>query len=250
MDLLSLAVTCVALLVGASAQRMIGMGWGLVVTPVVALVAGPLAAVLVVNLYGALACLIILPRVWRDIDWQRLLWLAVPAVALMLPGLLLAKGLDTDALRIAVGIVAVIGVVVSVAFTSTARTLDGPAVRVAAGSTIGLLNASVGMGAPAVGVYSLVSGWQDRTFVASMQPFWAIVSGIVVAVRPFVAPEGAPAWPWWGWLLAVAPVVAGVLLGDRLAHRVDRTVVRWAVIVCSLIGGLSLIVSGGIALAD
>jgi uncharacterized membrane protein YfcA len=250
MDLASLVITCVAVLIGAAAQRMIGMGWGLVVTPVVALVAGPLAAVLVVNLYGALACLIILPRVWADIDWRRLSWLMVPAIALMVPGLLLAKGLDTDVLRIAVGIVAVVGVIVSGVFTSTARTIDGPVLRVAAGSTIGLLNASVGMGAPAVGVYSLVSGWQDRTFVASMQPFWAIVSGVIVAVRPFVAPEGAPDWPWWGWLLAVVPVVAGVLLGDRFAHRVDRTVVKWAVIVCSLAGGISLVVAGTLALSS
>jgi uncharacterized membrane protein YfcA len=244
MDLLSLVVAAAAVLVGAAAQRMIGMGWGLVVTPAVALVAGPLAAVLVVNLYGALACVVILPSVWRDIDWRRLLWLAVPAVALMVPGLLLAKGLDTDALRIVVGVVAIVGVTLSAAFTGSARSLDGPALRIAAGSTVGLLNASVGMGAPAVGAYMLLSGWQDRTFVATMQPFWVLVSGVIVVVRPFVAPEGAPAWPWWGWLLMVAPVVAGVLLGNRLAHLVNRTLVKWSIIVLSAAGGVALIVTG------
>ncbi|GEK81373.1 sulfite exporter TauE/SafE family protein [Agrococcus baldri] len=248
MDLASLLIAAVAVLVGAAGQRMIGMGWGLVVTPVVALVAGPLAAVLVVNLYGAIACLIIVPRVWRDIDWRRLLWLLLPAVALMVPGLLLAQALDTDLLRVIVGAIAVAGVIVSVAVTSTARHRDGPGVRLAAGSTIGLLNASVGMGAPIVGLYSLVSHWHDRTFVATMQPFWALVSGMIVAIRPFVAPEGAPDWPLWGWLALVAPVVLGVVLGDRLAHRVDRTAVRWAIIVCSLLGGASLVIAGTAAL--
>jgi uncharacterized membrane protein YfcA len=247
-DLPSLAVAAVAVLIGAAGQRMIGMGWGLVVTPAVALVAGPLAAVLVVNLYGALACLVILPSVWRDVDWRRLTWLAVPAVAMMVPGLLLAKGADTDALRVIVGIIAVVGVVVSVAFTSSARALDGPPLRVAAGATIGVLNASVGMGAPALGVYTLLSGWQDRSFVATMQPFWVIVSGVIVAVRPIVAPEGAPEWPWWGWALMVVPVVAGVLLGNRLAHLVNPTVVKWSIIALSVLGGAALIVTGTMGL--
>lgn len=248
MDLLSFVVALVAVLVGAAGQRMIGMGWGLVVTPAVALVAGPLAAVLVVNLYGALACVIILPSVWREIDWRRLLWLAVPAVALMVPGLLLAKGLETDVLRLAVGVIAVVGVVIAVAFTTAARSHDGPVLRVASGATIGLLNASVGMGAPALGVYTLLSGWHDRTFVATMQPFWVIVSGMIVAVRPFVAPEGSPDWPLWAWLVLCIPVAAGVLLGNRLAHLVNRTVVRWSIISLSVLGGLALIVTGTLGL--
>lgn len=248
MDLVAFVVALVAMLIGAAAQRMIGMGWGLVVTPAVALVAGPLAAVLVVNLYGAIACIIILPRVWQAVDWSRLLWLSVPAVALMVPGLLLAKGLDSDVLRVAVGAIAIAGVLIAVGFTTAARAHDGPPLRLAAGATIGVLNASVGMGAPALGVYTLLSGWQDRTFVATMQPFWMIVSGVVVAVRPFVAPEGAPAWPLWAWLVLCVPVIAGVLLGNRLAHLVNRAVVRWSIIALSVLGGAALIVTGTLGL--
>lgn len=248
MDLLSFVVALVAVLIGAAAQRMIGMGWGLVVTPAVALVAGPLAAVLVVNLYGAIACVVILPKVWHDIDWRRLLWLAIPAVALMVPGLLLARGADTDLLRVIVGVIAIIGVVIAVAFTTASRSHDGPALRIGTGATIGVLNASVGMGAPALGVYTLLSGWQDRTFVATMQPFWVLVSGVIVAIRPFVAPEGSPDWPLWAWLVLGVPVAAGVLLGNRLAHLVNRALVRWAIIGLSVAGGVALIVTGTLAL--
>lgn len=248
MDVVGFVVALVAVLIGAAGQRMIGMGWGLVVTPAVALVSGPLAAVLVVNLYGALACLIILPRVWHEVDWRRLAWLVVPALALMVPGLLLAKGIETEVLRIAVGVIAILGVVITVAFTASGRAHDGPVLRVAAGSTIGLLNASVGMGAPALGVYTLLSGWTDRTFVATMQPFWVIVSGVIVAVRPLVAPEGSPDWPLWAWLVLCLPVVAGVLLGNRLAHRVNATVVRVSIIALSVAGGVALIVTGTLAL--
>lgn len=244
MDLLSFVVALVAAFVGASGQRMIGMGWGLVVTPAVALVAGPLAAVLVVNLYGVLASLVILPRIWHDIDWRRLLWLTIPALALMVPGLLLAKGLDTDLLRLAVGVIAVIGVLIAAAFTHAARTHDGRAMRASTGAAIGLLNASVGMGAPAVAFYSLLANWHDRTFIATMQPFWVVLSGATVVVRQFLAPEGAPDWPLWAWLVLAVPVLAGVLLGDRLAHLVSRTVVKRTIIVFSLISGVALIVAG------
>lgn len=54
-ETLSLAITCGSLVVATISQRVVGMGFGIIMAPIVAIVADPFAAVLVVNLYAVLA---------------------------------------------------------------------------------------------------------------------------------------------------------------------------------------------------
>ncbi|GAA2172011.1 TSUP family transporter [Agrococcus versicolor] len=245
----SFVVALVALAVGAIAQRTVGMGFGLVVTPTMVLAVGPLEAVLVVNVFGVVACAMIIGRVWRDIDWRGLAWLVVPAIALTIPGILLARAADADVLKIAVGVLALVGVAVSAGFTRSERSFDGPGLRVPTGALVGVLNSSVGLGAPVIGMFAILSRWEHRVFAATMQPFWILLSLSTVVSRQLVAPGGAPPWQWWMWLLAVAPILVGVVAGDRIAARIDQAVARRAVIVFSLLSGIAVLVTGIVGLA-
>ncbi|WP_226346890.1 TSUP family transporter [Agilicoccus flavus] len=243
-DLLGLAVTCGALVAATIAQRVVGMGFGIIMAPVVAIVAGPLAAVLVVNLYVVVACGLMLPRVWPDVDWRRLRWLIGPAAAASVAGLWIARSADVDVLRVAVGVAALLGVGVSVAFAGGERVIDGPVSRVVAGATIGLMNASVALGAPPVAVYSIVSRWERRSFAATMQPFWVALSLVTLLERQVLAPGGAPDWPWWGWGAAGLATVAGVLAAEPVARRVSARAARLGVIGLSLASGLAVTAVG------
>ena len=243
-ETLSLAITCASLVVATIAQRVVGMGFGIIMAPIVAIVAGPFAAVLVVNLYAALACALMVPRVWRHIDWNRLAWLVTPAALASIVGLLVARASDADVLRIGVGVAAILGVVVSVAFARTEHTIDGPIARVTAGSTIGLMNSAVALGAPGVGVYSMVSRWSGPSFSATMQPFWVVLSGVTLLERQVLSPGGAPDWPWWGWLGAAAATAVGSLAAEPVARAVSPRVARLGVIVLSLTSGIAVTVVG------
>lgn len=245
---LAFLVALLALGVGAIAQRTVGMGFGLVVTPTMVLAVGPLEAVLVVNVFGIVACAMIIGRVWRDIDWRGLAWLVLPAIALTIPGILLARASDADVLKIAVGVLALVGVAVSAGFTRTEHALDGPPLRIGAGALVGALNASVGLGAPVIGMFAILSRWEHRVFAATMQPFWILLSLSTVVARQTIAPGGAPPWEWWMWLVAVAPILVGVLAGERLAARIDQAVARRAVIVFSLLSGVAVLVTGIVGL--
>ncbi len=248
-DALPLAVLCVALLVATVSQRVAGMGFGLVMGPTAALLVGPIAAVVLVNVTAIVACGLILPRVWRDIDWRRLAWIGIPAAIASIGGLLLARVVSADLLRIAVGAVAILGVVLALAFTRTEHRLDGPVTRLVAGSTIGVLNASVAVGAPAVGVYQIVSRWEPRAFAATMQPFWVLVSASTLLERQLLVPQGWPEWPWWAWLAVVAATAAGTLVAEPIARRLPARAVRIAIVVLSILGGGAVIVAGAIGLA-
>ena len=243
-DPITLLLYAAALLVATVAQRVIGLGFGLIMGPVSVMVAGPIAAVPLNCIFSAIGCALMLPGVWRAVDWRRMAWLLVPALPATVAGLLVARIVPTDALRIAVGIVAIAGLLVSVAFTHTQHTLDGPATRIASGLAIGGLNAAVGVGAPPVGVYALVSRWDPRVLAATMQPFWVVLSLATLASRELLVPEGFPDWPWWAWAGASAAAALGTLLAHRIAHRVPARAARATIVVLSLAGGTAVIVSG------
>ena len=108
----------------------------------------------------------------------------------------------------------------------------------------------VGLGAPVIGMFAILSTWEHRVFAATMQPFWILLSLSTVVSRQVVAPGGAPRWEWWMWLVAVAPVLVGVVAGERIAARIDQAVARRAVIVFSLLSGLAVLVTGLVGLAS
>lgn len=240
----SLAITCVSLVVATIAQRVVGMGFGIIMGPVVAIVAGPHAAVLVANLYSALACGLMVSYLWRHIDWHRLLWLLPPAMVGSVGGLLFARGTDPDLLRVGVGIMAISGVVLSVGFARTEHRLDGPMTRGVSGASIGALNSAVALGAPAIAVYSMLSRWSGPSFSATMQPFWVVLSLVTLAQRQLIAPGGAPDWPVWGWGIAAFATVIGSVTAERVARHVSPHAARIGVVILSLTAGVSVTAVG------
>lgn len=237
-------VTLLAVVAGAFAQRLVGMGFGMVVTPLVAATIGPLAAIMLVNLFGAITCAFIVPRVWRDIDWRAFAWMVIPAIVGLVPGMWLASVADRDVLRVAIGVIALIGVVIAIAVKPAAEGSDTRALQAGTGVTIGVLNAGVGLGATIVGLYALLSGREHRSFAATMQPFWMTLSGAYMGLWAATGGQGAPDWPWWAWILIGIPVVLGAFAGDWLAPRVDARIARLVIILISIAGGVIVLTAG------
>lgn len=241
-DVVGFAAICAVGFVAAVGQRALGMGFGLVLMPV--LVLGPLPAVVAVNALGAVTSGIVITQVWRLISWRRLLWLLVPALAGVVPGVLLARAADEALLKVAVGALILIGVGVTVWLRRTARPLTGDVPVAVTGGFAGLLNASVGVGAPALGIYGALGDWPQRAYAAALQPFFLVLSVVTVIVKSVVDPAGAPAWTWWMWVLVVIPLVAGVLAGRPVAARLPERTARTAILLISVLGGVSVLWSG------
>ena len=60
----------IAVIAGALAQRIAGLGFGLLVSPVLVVLLGPFDGVMIINLCGATSSLLILSRVWRHVAWK------------------------------------------------------------------------------------------------------------------------------------------------------------------------------------
>ena len=68
---LLLLVAAASVILGTVLQRVSGMGVGLVVSPTLALLLGPVAGVLLTNITTTVSAALIAITLWRDIDWRR-----------------------------------------------------------------------------------------------------------------------------------------------------------------------------------
>jgi uncharacterized protein len=80
-----------AVSVGAGTQRITGLGFALVAAPFLVLLLGPFTGVLVVNVLGVAASVLVLAQVRRDVDLRRGVLLSAPALVAVVPGAWVAR---------------------------------------------------------------------------------------------------------------------------------------------------------------
>ena len=100
---LLLLVAAASVILGTVLQRVSGMGVGLVVSPTLALLLGPVAGVLLTNITTTVSAALIAITLWRDIDWRRYLHLAPLIVVGSVPGALLVGAADRSWLEVVIG---------------------------------------------------------------------------------------------------------------------------------------------------
>ena len=238
------AAVLLAVVVGAMAQRVAGLGFGLMVSPVLVVLLGPLDGVMVVNACGALSSTLILSRVWRDVDWRRYAGLIVPGLAGIALGAVIASRAPAGPLQIGIGLTLIAGLAMSQLAARASRRVDGPGVIAASGFASGLMNAAAAVGGPAVTAYAVLSSWDQRRFGATLQPFF-ITTGTTSFLAKVVATGGhTPALESWQWAGVFACMLVGITAGDLLSRRLAGRTVRLAVVVIAYAGAGLAIASG------
>jgi uncharacterized membrane protein YfcA len=228
--------------VGATAQRVTGLGFSLVTSPYLVLLLGPFDGVLVVNACAVLTAFIVLTQVWRDVDPRRAALLIGPALPAVVAGAWTARTLPGPPLAVVVGLL-ILCALVAVVASEKARVLRGTPGAVAAGVGSGFLNATVGAGGPAVALYAVSSGWAQHRFAATAQ----LVFGVLGAAS-LVAKGGRPSMAVGGWATVAVGLAVGVLAGNRLSGRVRPARGRAAVIALAMAGALLTVIKGLAAL--
>ncbi|MEV0618181.1 sulfite exporter TauE/SafE family protein [Nonomuraea sp. NPDC050404] len=230
-----------AVLVGAGTQRVTGLGFALVAGPLLTMVLDPVNGVRLVNLLSLTACLIALPAVWRQADFGRALRLAVPALAVLPAGAWLAAALPSGPLLIAEGVL-VIAALLVLRRSTGAPWMSGRAGAAGAGAVSGLMNVTAGLGGPAMTLYATATGWESRSFAATMQVYSILINAGSVAVK------GLPQLPLPTVALVVLCTLCGVLAGHLVSPHIDHRRVRQAVLALAAAGGLTAIAKGVITI--
>lgn len=222
---------------GASVQRLTGMGFALVAVPALVLLLGPAEGVVLANCAAGVISAVGLVDAWREVRPAAMVPLVLAAACTVPAGSWTAARLPEPALLVGMG------VLVSTAVLLVMRGARVPALRgvrgaVAAGAAGGFMNSSAGVGGPAVSLYAVNAGWTVREFVPNAQFYGVVVNAFSVAAN------GVPALTAPVWLLAGAALAAGTVTGKALGERVPERRARQLVLGLALAGGLTTLGKG------
>ncbi len=237
-----------AVMLGAMAQRVSGMGFALVVAPVLVLLIGPFEGVLLVNLCGAVSASIVISRVWRHIDWRQFAMLGVPAVIAIVPGAFLSVLIGGPVLQIIVGAIVVAALSTSLLMKYFDRRVAQVPAALISGTASGFMSATAGVGGPGMSVYAILTNWEQRSFAATIQPFFVVVGVTSFVTKVTLNDTGLPDYEWWLWVLIIACTLVGLTLGEIVSRWVSVRVARIMVIIISFAGGIIAIIDGATAL--
>lgn len=236
MTLPVLALLALIIGIGAGFQRLTGMGSALVTSPFLVLLLGPFEGILVTNLCGVFSSLLNLTIVHRDVDWRRLARFTPFSLVGIGLGALVLQVLPAEPLAVLVGLSILIAVGLTV-FHRQGGIDDTLPVSAGFGTASGFMNVTAGVGGPALAVYAVATTWRQRAFAASAQFHFAVISILSLAAKWTV-----PSFALTGWVATFVAILAGTLVGQRLAGRLPEHVLMRLVIVLATAGAVLTIV--------
>lgn len=223
------------------------MGFALVAAPFIVLISGPLTGVILVNVCSALTAATVLLRVFREVEWKKFV-LLVPAAAVgILPGALTVQSVPAPWLEIGIGAAVIAGLATATLFRPAAPH-TGTRPLLAAGSVSGFMNATAGVGGPALSVYALTTRWEQTAFAATMQPYFLVIGIGSIAAKLLAKPSSVPALEPWAWAAICAAILAGLFAGDILARKTGVQTTRRLMLILAYLGSAATIGRGLLAL--
>ncbi|KAA0918883.1 sulfite exporter TauE/SafE family protein [Dietzia sp. ANT_WB102] len=238
-----LLVAAASVILGTVLQRVSGMGVGLVVSPTLVLLLGPVTGVLLTNLTTTVSATLIAITLRRDIDWRRYRRLAPLIVVGSVLGALLVRAVDRSWLEVVIGTL----LLATLATTALVRMppVSGPIPAAVAGTAGGFLNTAVGVAAPAMLIYAHATNWTQRSFAATLQPIFGTMGAVSVITK--VGLGAAPITdlpPLIVIALVVAMVPVGITLGGPISRRVSAETGRRLAVVVVTAGALTTLGRG------
>ncbi|MGO1384288.1 MAG: sulfite exporter TauE/SafE family protein [Arachnia sp.] len=237
MGVAELAVVAAVVLLGATTQRVSGLGFGLVSGPFLALLLGPFLGILLTNALGLTTSLIILSQVWRQVDLRKLAMLTPPALLAIIPGAWVALNVPSAPLSIVVGSMALTALL-AVLLSERLRVFKGTAGAISAGGLSGFMAVTAGVGGPAISLYALSTKWDHRPFVGTVQLHFALVTATSLTAK------GWPQLPPETWVVALIFLLAGVFLGGYLSKHISVSRARRLMVAIALAGSTITIIKG------
>lgn len=237
----ALALVGAFVLLGAGTQRLTGMGFALVASPLLVLVLGVHVGVQLTLLLGLVATALVLLQVWRQVEWSKAVGLLLSGGLGILPGTWVARSLPAPVLAVVIGTLVLCAVLATVA-SERARVFTGVGGLLTAGFLSGFMTVTAAVGGPAIVLYALSTRWEHARFVATAQVSFAGVSLLSLAA------SGLPALEPAAWAVAFGALGVGLVLGDLLARRVSADAARVLVIAVAVAGALATVVKGALEL--
>lgn len=240
---LPVALAIIGLVIlAATLQRLTGLGFAMMLSPFLVVMIGPHGGVMLTAVLSIVAPALVIPVVWKDIEWRKLA-LIVPVALLVMPLFgWLADISPQGPLYIVVALLVILGLTISLVVSRINTTIDGSLTRTFTGLGVGGGVVLAGVGGPAITVYAVLSKWPIRGFAATLQPLWVLMSiGGFLTKLTFSGNE-VPAFPWWFWVGSLVAILTGMAIASAIRPWISDTLARRVVIFLAFLGaGISLV---------
>ena len=224
-------------LAGSVTNRVTGLGFSLVCSPVMVLVLGPRDGVRLLNMVSVAVSLSNVATGWRGVRWRDWALLVAAGVVCTPAAAWVAHRVDDGVLLVGAGVVTI----ASAFLLGTGRVLHGLRGRpgaLGAGAVSATMNVIAGLSGPSVAMYGLNAGWTPTELRPTLQTYFLVLNAVAVASLGPVRPPG-----WLALAIAVA-VLAGLWLGRLAAVRVPAARFRAVVLSVVAAGGAFAVVRG------
>lgn len=227
-------LTALAVLVGAVAQSVSGIGFVLVCGPLLVAALGPADGVRLAVVLSLVVNVAVLARTGRQARMQPALLLLVPA---LVATPVLAWALRPAPERLAAGLAGASAVLGAAALAAGLRwpAARGRAGAVAAGVVSAAMNVAAAIGGPAIALYARNADWPATAMRSTAQVYFL---GLNVVALLSLGPPHVPGGLLVGCLAALA---AGLVLGARVARRVAEPASRRLILALAAAGGLAVL---------
>lgn len=232
-------LTSAIVLLAAGLHRIGGMGFALMAMPVLIMLLGPENGMRLGLLLGLMVSLVALMQTWRSVDPKITALLALPALAAIPLGALVAHLVPPPVLLVTLGALLAALLLLCGRFIPATDNAKSLALPLSVGLLAGFIHALCGLSAPILTAYAMAVNWPHRSFVASSQVVFILFNGASLTV--------------WGWSLElvvqaavlspvlVLGVVAGTLIRRMISARSAMIVtlaLAWASAAGAILKGL------------
>ncbi|HXS44649.1 MAG TPA: sulfite exporter TauE/SafE family protein [Solirubrobacteraceae bacterium] len=246
-----MALLAVSAFVAAAIQATTGIGFALVLGPVLFALLDPVPAVAVLTALGIALNLLVLagerrrPRVaWGEVG--PMLAAAAPGAAI---GVVVLRALPKPALQLGVGLAVVGAVVVQLAVRPSPNAAPGdPRARLALGFASGTLATSAGVTGPPIALWLARRGLRPAEVRDSLSAAFLGLGLIGAVVLAPVVAGGVDVSPW-ALVAGLACVVAGHAAGSRAFARLHEARYQPLLLACVLVAGLASAAAGVVGLS-
>lgn len=243
-DSLATLVLCFAtLLLGATTQRVAGMGVGLVADPVLAILFGPVDGILLVNMLAVINAAINAIVMRQNVDWHRVALIGSTLVLGAVPAVFMIRTFPSALLQVVVGGFALVGLGVILVGGKRLPVVTGRLGALIAGALGGFMNTVAGIAAPAFTAYAQAAHWNHRSYRATFQVLF-VLAGLLSIVVKLGAGVASMHTRVEIWPVALAGLAAGIILGALLDRVVPPRVAHRTAIVLAMLSALAALVKG------
>ncbi len=224
-------LVALAVLTGALAQSVSGIGFSLVCVPFLIGALGAHEAIQLSVVLSVVVNLVLLVRHRLDVDRRGALLLLTPAVLATPVAALAVRSLPDRPAQAAAGAVVLLGAAL-LALGVRSPAVQGTGGAVAVGLVAAVTNVVAGVGGPPVALWAANAGWSADRTRATLQAFFLGLNAVAAASL------GPPPTGGATIAAAVGALGLGLLLGGPLARRVPEQIARRTTLALAAVGGL------------